>query len=264
MANHHQPDAGVALITGGARGIGEATARALASAGMTVIVADILDGRQVAESIGPPAVFEYLDVTDADNWKAVLASTEQRAGPLTALINNAGILDFGSIETFMPDRFHRILEVNLVGPYLGMHLAAEQLRRSGSGVIVNVSSTAGLMGYPNLAGYVASKWGLRGLSKAASLDLSADGIRVCSIHPGPIRTPMTEGLGDELTMNQPIPRYGEPEEVARMIRFIVVEATYSTGAEFIVDGGAVTGLAADLDIPEAASTSDSSLSRTSR
>ncbi|ATD71079.1 MULTISPECIES: SDR family NAD(P)-dependent oxidoreductase [Gordonia] len=264
MAENHQPDTGVALITGGARGIGDATARALASAGMTVVIADILDGHSVAESIGPTAMFEYLDVTDANNWQAVLSRTEERAGALTALINNAGILDFGSIETFTSDQFHRILEVNLVGPYLGMHLAADQLRRSGSGVIVNVSSTAGLMGYPNLAGYVASKWGLRGLTKAASLDLSADGIRVCSVHPGPIRTPMTEGLGDELTMNQPIPRYGEADEVARMIRFIVTEATYSTGAEFVVDGGAVTGLAADLDLPEAAPSADGSLTRASR
>ncbi len=102
MAENHQPDTGVALITGGARGIGEATARALASAGMTVVIADILDGHSVAESIGPTAMFEHLDVTDANNWQAVLSRTEERAGVLTALINNAGILDFGSIETFTP------------------------------------------------------------------------------------------------------------------------------------------------------------------
>lgn len=264
MTDQNRGNPGVALVTGGARGIGEATARALAAAGMKVVITDVLDGRAVADSIGSAAVFDYLDVTDASNWQTVLERTEDRVGPLTALINNAGVLDFGSIETFTPDQFHRILEINLVGPFLGMHLASEMLRSNGSGVIVNVSSTAGLMGYPNLAGYVASKWGLRGLTKAAALDLSASGIRVCSIHPGPIRTPMTEGLGAELTMNQPIPRYGEAAEVARMIRFIVMEATYSTGAEFIVDGGAVTGLAADLDIPEAASGTHGSMTQTSR
>lgn len=106
---------------------------------------------------------------------------------------------------------------------------------------MNVSSTAGLMGYQNLAGYVASKWGLRGLTKAAALDLSDGGIRVCSIHPGPIDTPMIAGMDESIASRQPIPRFGQPAEVAAMIRFMVTEATYSTGSEFIIDGGAVTG-----------------------
>jgi 3alpha(or 20beta)-hydroxysteroid dehydrogenase len=108
-------------------------------------------------------------------------------------------------------------------------------------VIVNVSSTAGLQGYSGIAAYVASKWGLRGLTKAAALDLAPAGIRVLSLHPGPIRTPMTEGMGDDLVQGQPIPRFGEPEEVARMARFMFTEATFSTGTEFVTDGGAVTG-----------------------
>jgi 3alpha(or 20beta)-hydroxysteroid dehydrogenase len=107
--------------------------------------------------------------------------------------------------------------------------------------VVNISSTAGLMGYAALGAYTASKWALRGLTKAAALELAADGIRVCSVHPGPISTPMTAGMDDSVVFGQPIPRFGTPDEVARMVLFIVAEATYSTGSEFVVDGGATTG-----------------------
>lgn len=113
---------------------------------------------------------------------------------------------------------------------------------------MNTSSTAGLQGYGGLAAYVASKWGVRGLTKASALDLASDNVRVMSLHPGPIRTPMTAELGDEVAQSQPIPRFGEAIEVARMARFLFCEATYSTGAEFVVDGGAVTGQA--LSLPE--------------
>lgn len=116
------------------------------------------------------------------------------------------------------------------------------MRRAGGGVIVNISSTAGLMGMANIGGYVASKWGVRGLTKAAALELGKAGIRVCSIHPGPIRTPMTEGMGDELVAGQPIPRFGQPEEVAGLTRYLVTEATYSTGSEFVIDGGESAGM----------------------
>ena len=242
-------DGKTALVTGGARGIGEATVRALSAVGMNVIVTDVLDdeGAQVAASIGPAAAFEHLDVTDAENWCDVLARSEERFGALYAVVNNAGIVDFGSIEEFDPDRFRRILDINLVGPYLGMHYAAPFLRSAGGGVIVNVSSTAGLMGYQNLAGYVASKWGLRGMTKSAALDLSDGGIRVCSVHPGPIATPMIGGMDESTTAGQPIPRFGLPAEVAAMIRFVITEATYSTGSEFIVDGGAAMGNAPTVD-----------------
>lgn len=236
-------DGMAALVTGGARGIGEATARALNAVGMKVIVTDVLDdeGAKVAASLGDTATFEHLDVTDVANWKEVLRRGEEHFGPLRVLVNNAGIVEFGGVDELDPVLFRNILEVNLTGPYIGMHCAATYLRRSGGGVIVNVSSTAGLMGYQNLAGYVASKWGLRGLTKAAALDLSDGGIRVCSIHPGPIDTPMIAGMDESIASRQPIPRFGQPAEVAAMIRFMVTEATYSTGSEFIIDGGAVTG-----------------------
>ena len=102
------------------------------------------------------------------------------------------------------------------------------------------------MGYNNLGAYTASKWALRGLTKTAALEFAPDGVRVCSVHPGPIRTPMTAGMGDELAAGQPIPRFGEPDEVASMVRFVVAEATYSTGTEFVVDGGAVTGITPEV------------------
>lgn len=248
-----------ALVTGGARGIGEATVRSLAAAGMKVVVADVLDreGAAVAASLGGSAIYQHLDVTDVDNWNSVLAHCERQFGPLSVLVNNAGIVEFGGVDDLDPAAFRRVIDVNLVGPYLGIHCAAESLRRSGGGVVVNVSSTAGLMGYQNLAGYVASKWGLRGLTKAAALDLSDGNIRVCSVHPGPIATPMTAGMDESIAAGQPIARFGQPAEVAAMIRFMVIEGTYSTGSEFIVDGGAVTGtgpvvVASDTGLPAGA------------
>lgn len=171
---------------------------------------------------------------------AALELTRARFGGLDVLVNNAGIVDFGAIDEQTLKAFRHVLDVNLYGAWLGMHTAAQALRRTG-GVIVNISSTAGLMGYANLGAYVASKWGLRGLTKTAALELAADGVRVCSIHPGPIHTPMTAGFDGSMVAGQPIDRFGEPEEVAAMAVFVATEATYSTGSEFVVDGGAVVG-----------------------
>lgn len=231
------------VITGGARGIGLATAREFASAGARVFVTDVLEeeGRAVADDLGPNVAFSRHDVTSPDEWGAVLASAEGFMGSINALFNNAGIVVFGGTVDQDVDEFRRTIDTNLVGVYLGMKYAAPYLKRSGGGVIVNCSSTAGLQGYANIAAYVASKWGVRGLTKAAALDLAADGIRVLSLHPGPIRTPMTAGLDESAAAGQPIARFGEAAEVARMVRFMVLEATYSTGSEFVVDGGAVTG-----------------------
>ena len=236
-------DGKTAIITGAARGIGAATARAFAAEGAVVVVADVLDteGRALADELGPAARFHNLDVTSEPDWRAVLASAEQDFGPVSILVNNAGILAYGTIEEQRPEEFRHVLEVNLFGAWLGMHTAAPSLRRAGGGVVINVSSTAGLMGYANLGAYTASKWGLRGLTKTAALELAADGVRVCSIHPGPIATPMTAGMDDSVVAGQPIARFGTSEEVAQLALFIAADATYSTGSEFIVDGGATTG-----------------------
>ncbi|MEU4813713.1 SDR family oxidoreductase [Nocardia fluminea] len=231
------------VVTGGARGIGAAVARTLTKAGAGVVVADLLerDGAATADALGSQAIFRHLDVTDEDEWRRVLDDAEATFGPLAVLVNNAGILDFGSVETESPSQFRHVLDVNLVGSWLGMHLAAPRLRAAGDGVIVNISSTAGLIGYSGISGYVASKWGPRGLTKAAAIELGDAGIRVCSVHPGPIRTPMTAGMGPSIAAGQPLPRFGEPDEVAAMVGFIVTEATFSTGSEFVLDGGATAG-----------------------
>ncbi|MFJ4817814.1 SDR family oxidoreductase [Streptomyces sp. NPDC088801] len=238
----------VAIVTGGAGGIGSAVARALAAEGASVVVADVRDaeGTKLAAALGGPARFVHLDVTSEDEWRRTLAGTEQELGPVSVLANIAGIIDWGPMEKQSPASFRRVVDVNLTGAWLGMRAVAPSLRRAGGGVIVNMSSLAGLTAYAGVGAYAASKWGLRGLTKAAALELAPDGVRVCSVHPGAIRTRMTAGFGDAYTAGQPIPRFGEPEEVARMVLFIVMDATFSTGSEFIVDGGILAGAPAVL------------------
>ncbi|WP_306117680.1 MULTISPECIES: SDR family NAD(P)-dependent oxidoreductase [unclassified Roseitalea] len=231
------------IVTGGARGIGAATARLLAADGARVMITDILDeeGNAVAAEIGGNAAYRHHDVTDDQAWAETVAAAEEAFGGVNALFNNAGIVHFASVLDTAPDDFRRVVDINLTGVFLGIRATAPAMARAGGGTIVNTSSTAGLKGYGGLAAYVASKWGVRGITKGAALDLATDRVRVLSLHPGPIRTPMTEGLGDDTAGGQPIPRFGEPDEVARMVRFMFCEGTYSTGSEFIVDGGAVTG-----------------------
>ncbi len=236
-------DGVVAIVTGAARGMGESHVRGLAAAGARVVATDVLDdlGTVLAEELGDSVMYRHLDVTDDVAWSEVVTSTEAAWGPIGMLVNNAGIVMFGSIEDLTREQFQRTIDINLTGVFLGMHSVVPSMKRAGGGSIVNISSTAGLQGYPNLGAYVASKWGVRGLTKTAALELGAFGIRVNSIHPGPIRTPMIGGLRDDLGTRQPIARVGEPSEVTAMLLFIVQEATYSTGHEFIIDGGATVG-----------------------
>lgn len=240
-----------AIVTGAARGIGAAITETLVADGARVVIGDILDGEgeELAERLGDGAVYVHLDVTDSAHWQAAVAEAERLFAPVSVLVNNAGIVEFGGIADQPADSFRRVIDINLYGAWLGMHTTLPSLRRAGGGCIVNISSTAGLMGYANLSAYTASKWGLRGLTKTAALELAADGVRVCSVHPGPIRTPMTSGMDDSLTAGQPIPRFGEAEEVAQMVHFIITRATYSTGSEFVVDGGAATGITPPVEPP---------------
>jgi 3alpha(or 20beta)-hydroxysteroid dehydrogenase len=238
----------VVLVTGAARGMGAEHVRGLIAKGARVLATDVLDaeGEALAASLGDRVVYTHLEVTEESQWRSALALAESRFGPVNHLVNNAGVVTFGSVEKMDPAVFRRTLDINLTGCWLGMHVVIPSIKRAGGGSIVNVSSTAGLQGYANLGAYVASKWGLRGLTKSAALELGRDGIRVNLIHPGPIRTPMIAGLGDELAATQPINRIGEPEEVTAMLLFLLTEATYSTGHEFIIDGGAVIGQALDV------------------
>jgi 3alpha(or 20beta)-hydroxysteroid dehydrogenase len=238
----------VALISGGARGMGASHARMLVDEGASVVIGDVLDdeGAATAAGLGDAARYIHLDVTNEDDWGAAVAATEERFGPVSLLVNNAGIVVFGAIDEIDPADFRRLIDINLFGTFLGMRSAIPSLRRAGGGTIVNVSSTAGMMGYAGIVAYVASKWGVRGMTKTAAMELGRDGIRVCSIHPGPIRTPMTDGMGDEMTATQPIARFGEPEEVSELVLFLATKATYSTGSEFIIDGGALLGPVLEL------------------
>jgi 3alpha(or 20beta)-hydroxysteroid dehydrogenase len=236
-------DGVVAIVTGAARGMGESHVRGLVAAGARVVATDVLDelGTALADELGDSVMYRHLDVTDEAGWNDVVAEAEATWGPVGVLINNAGIVMFGSIVDLTVEQFQKTLDINLTGVFLGMHCVAPSMKRAGGGSIVNISSTAGLQGYANLGAYVASKWGVRGLTKTAALELGAFGIRVNSIHPGPIRTPMVGGLRDDLASGAPIPRIGEPSEVTALMLFIVQEATYSTGHEFIIDGGATVG-----------------------
>ncbi len=233
----------VALVTGAARGMGAEHVRALVAAGARVVATDVLDdeGTALADELGSAVMYRRLDVADSQQWAAVVAEAESTLGPIGVLVNNAGIVTFGSVADMPPDTWQRTIDINLTGVWLGMHHVVPSMLRAGGGSIVNISSTAGLQGYANLGAYVASKWGVRGLTKTAALELGAHNIRVNSIHPGPIRTPMIAGLPDDMAALQPIARVGEPSEVTAMLMFIITGATYSTGHEFIVDGGAVIG-----------------------
>ena len=163
----------VAIVTGGARGIGAAQVRALAAEGANVVVGDIMDddGRALADELGDAVRYEHLDVRSEEDWRRVLDVAERSYGPVSVLVNNAGVVEFASIEQQSPEAFRRVLDINLYGAWLGMHVVVPSMRRAGGGVIVDISSTAGLTGMPDLGAYVASKWGLRGLTRTAALEL---------------------------------------------------------------------------------------------
>lgn len=235
-------DGKVAIVTGAAMGMGAADAAILAGEGATVIVADIdeSDGTAVAQKIG--GSFRHLDVTDEANWTELVAGVIADHGKVDILVNNAGILAITPIATVTLEEWNRVLAINLTGTFLGIRSVAQSMKAAGGGVIVNISSTAGLTAYSGMSAYVASKWGVRGLTKAAALDLGHDNIRVVSVHPGGIRTPMTAGMeSSDMYAAQPIPRIGEADEVARLVLYLVADATFSTGTEFVVDGGATVG-----------------------
>ncbi|MQY25904.1 glucose 1-dehydrogenase [Nocardia aurantia] len=237
-------DGKVALISGGARGMGAAHAELLVAEGAQVILGDVLgdEGRAVAEKLGAAARYVHLDVTEPEQWEAAVAEAVTSFGKLDVLVNNAGIINGGPIEKFDLGKWRKILDVNLTGTFLGIRAVVEPMTAAGGGSIVNVSSIEGLRGAPWAHGYVASKWGVRGLAKSAALELAPRKIRINSLHPGLIRTPMTEQIPDDL-VTIPLGRPAQPEEVATFVLFLASdESAYATGAEFIVDGGLVVGV----------------------
>jgi 3alpha(or 20beta)-hydroxysteroid dehydrogenase len=246
-------DGKVAFVTGAARGQGEAEARAFVAEGARVVLADVLDveGRAVAGSLGPHAGYVHLDVREAAGWEAAVAEAERAFGPITVLVNNAAVVGGGGVEDASAEEFMDVVAVNQLGCFLGMQAAVRSMRHAPAGVvgsIINVSSTGGMVGYPGAIAYAGSKWAVRGMTKAAALELAPD-IRVNSLHPGPVDTPMIRepGVSDDEFEERwravvPLGRSARPEEIARVALFLASdESSFMTGSEVVVDGGRVAG-----------------------
>ncbi|BBZ28647.1 3-alpha-hydroxysteroid dehydrogenase [Mycolicibacterium madagascariense] len=235
-------DGKVALISGGARGMGAAHARMLVAEGARVVIGDILDdeGKALAEEIGDAARYVHLDVTEADQWDAAVATAVGDFGALNVLVNNAGIVALGKIGSFDMAKWQKVIDVNLTGTFLGMQASVEAMKAAGGGSIINVSSIEGLRGAAMVHPYVATKWAVRGLAKSAAIELGKHKIRINSLHPGFIRTPMTKHFPDDM-VTAPLGRPGEVDEVATFVVFLASdESSFATGSEFVVDGGLVT------------------------
>jgi 3alpha(or 20beta)-hydroxysteroid dehydrogenase len=243
-------DGKVAVISGAARGQGEAHARLFAAEGAKVVLGDVLDdlGEKVTIDIGDAAVYRHLDVTSEDDWASVVDTAVSEFGMLNVLINNAGILRTGMIEATSLDEYMAVIKCNQVGCFLGMKAAIAVMREAGGGSIVNTSSTSGLIGMPAMTAYTASKFAVRGMTKCAAMELGRYGIRVNSVHPGGvdtemIRRPEFAGVQEGNAYAwQPVPRVGQPEEIARLMLFLASdESSYCSGAEFVIDGGMTAG-----------------------
>ena len=235
----------VAVVTGGARGLGEAYVRALSAAGARVVIADVLEaeGRALAGELGAGAICERLDVTSEDDWARVVDRTVAEFGSIDVLVNNAGIANAAPIEHFTTAKWDAVIAVNLTGVFLGCRAVVPTMKHQASGSIINISSVEGLRGSPGLHGYTASKFGVRGLTKSLAVELGPAGIRVNSVHPGLILTDMTTRIDPE-ALSIPLGRPALPEDVAGTVVFLASDASaYTTGAEFVVDGGMTTAIA---------------------
>jgi 3alpha(or 20beta)-hydroxysteroid dehydrogenase len=244
-------DGKVAVISGGARGQGEAEVRRFAAEGAHVVFGDMRDelGEAVAKDVGDQVLYQHLDVRSEDDWQRVVKEAEQRFGKLDVLVNNAGVLQFGPItHNVTLDEYMSLIEINQVGVFLGMRTAIPAMLRNRGGSIVNISSTNGFAGYGGTIAYTASKFAVRGMTKTAALEYGKAGIRVNSIHPGGIDTPMTQELTPDQGAAQDaydfmaMGRVGQPQEIANLALFLASdESSYCTGAEFIADGGQLAG-----------------------
>lgn len=233
-----------ALVTGGARGIGEAIVRMFVSQSCRVTVADIREdeGKAVADTLGRAATFQHLDVTNADSWGALVSEADD---PFDVLVNNAGaVVDFGPLHETDPESWRRIIDLNLTGAFLGMRALIPEMVRHGGGSVVNLSSISGVVGHDVAAAYQSAKGGVRTLTKNGAITYAKDGVRVNSVHPGIIATPMVAeqpGWATEaFVAATPMARLGRPEDVAYAVLYLASEeAAFVTGTELYVDGGFV-------------------------
>jgi 3alpha(or 20beta)-hydroxysteroid dehydrogenase len=246
-------DGKVALITGGARGMGKSHVRHFVAEGARVVLGDVLDdwGAYVAGKLGEQSCrFVHHDVTSEDQWAAAVAAALEAFGRLDVLVNNAGVLRFGAIAQMSPAEFRRIMDVNATGCWLGMRAVIPPMTAAGGGSIVNISSIEGFTGAAGLSAYSASKFAVRGMTKAAASELASRGIRVNSVHPGGVLTRMIleaaqdsgAGSGDGFLQAMPMGRFAEPVEISRLVAYLASDdSSYSTGSEFVADGGALCG-----------------------
>jgi 3alpha(or 20beta)-hydroxysteroid dehydrogenase len=243
-------DGKIAIVSGGARGIGEAIARRLAAEGARVMIGDVLDdlGRAVAASVGAAVGYRHLNVTQAVDWQAIVEATDRSFGPPSILVSNAGIMSSKPFEDATPEEFRQAFEVNAVGSLYGIHAVLGPMRSNGGGSIITLSSVAGLMGIEGLSAYCASKAANTMIARCAAIELGRYNIRVNSVHPGRVETPMSRSDAVAAVSPPssysppPLGRVGEVSDVAGFVVFLASDdAAYVTGAQHVVDGGRQAG-----------------------
>lgn len=253
----------VAIVTGAARGTGEATARRLVADGARVLLLDLLDelGQAVAAELGDAARYRHMDVTDEAAWGEATAFAETELGPLTTVVNNAAILHIAPIEFTTVDDYLRVIRVNELGTFLGIRSAIAPLRRNGGGSIINISSIDGHHAAPGTSAYSASKFGVRGLTKVAALELGRYGIRINSVNPAAGSDEMVQPLMPGIDIKAmreaqekhdppPVGRRGRVEDVAATVAFLASDdSAFYTGADFDLDGGITAGMKVRGEIP---------------
>lgn len=232
----------VAIVSGGARGMGARHAERLIAEGAQVVIGDVLaeEGHATADRLGAGCSYVELDVTDPEAWRRAVDVAVTRYGGLHGLVNNAGICIFSEIEDYTLEQWNREIAVNLTGTFNGIKAALPALKNAGGGSIVNISSTGGIEGNAAVPGYTASKFGVRGLTKAVALSVGRWNIRCNSVHPGFVETPMTASV------KSPAPKAmgptGTADDISNMVLYLLSdESKYATGAEFVIDGGMLAG-----------------------
>jgi 3alpha(or 20beta)-hydroxysteroid dehydrogenase len=243
----------VAIVTGAARGLGAHISQQLHAQGAQVVLADVRDeeGAALAKSLGERAHYVHLDVSSESEWAQALAVARKRFGPVTILVNNAGIYRTRATVEQSVEEYLQIIRINQLGTFLGMRTCFAQMRDAGGGSIVNIASTAGIEGVPLALAYTASKHAVVGMTKAAALEFGPAKVRVNVVCPGAMLTPLlVESLNVPLSAlstapfaNSPMGRMGDPSEIAPTVVFLASDASsYTTGSEFVVDGGLTAGV----------------------